>query len=225
MHPAIRRIRAFLYRDFAPATMAILILEIAAFIIVAVGRLQHLLVLDLERLGQRPWALLTYPLVLGPVGVSGMLALLFSGLWLWYIGGSMERTWGTTRFVASWVLLVVISGAGVLAGAGLSRSAIQVYGMSLPLSALTVSWGTFYPTREVLFFGFFPMKAQWIAIISAAFVFATYASLGWLAGPLSLLGSGAGWLIVHFFPGRGPRRSSPGTGRVRPSSGRLKRIK
>ena len=88
------QVRRFLNKGFTPVTNWLIFLSIIFFVGLNLLRLVGLDLIELFRFSTsrfylHPWTLLTYPLVnLDPRD------LLFTLLWLWFVGGSLERSWG-----------------------------------------------------------------------------------------------------------------------------------
>lgn len=194
-----RRWRSFMYRDFAPATKVVLGLELAAFLFSALSGIEHLMGLDVQRALVRPWSFLTYSLLNGSV-----LSVLFGGLWWWFIGSSMERTWGTRRFVMNWLIITAVTGASLWLGASLRGIPLFVAGWYLPMTGLTVAWGVTYANHEVSLYGIIPIKGQWLAWLGLAVTFFSYVAVDLVLGVFSLASGAAGYLLTG--SGRGPRR-------------------
>ncbi len=120
---------------------------------------------------QMPWTLLTYPLAYPP---TAFVSVLFIGLWLYSMGGSVESELGSWKFVSFWLVMTLLGAlmlwlGSVLTGVGGMSSAL--YGAFMPVAAVTVAWGTRNPHTTVLVMFVLPLKGMWIAWISAALVF------------------------------------------------------
>jgi membrane associated rhomboid family serine protease len=204
--------RRFLYRDYIPITKGIVVLCVALFAarhLLLLFRLDlySFLRLDSFRWLLRPWTLLTYPLV-----NSDLLSLIFGLLWVWYIGGSLERSWSGQTYGFFLGLATGVTGlAFILVSMVVGRvgmGAFQVSmvfarigsaGLWLPLTGLTWAWAKHYPDRELLFWGLFPIKAQWLAWLQAALMFYRYFyNLGFALAAISSIA------VVYLFSGRGP---------------------
>lgn len=212
-----RRVREFLFSDFAPAAKVILVLQLALFVVSLFSRFENALVLDSFRFFRQPWTVVTWWLV-----NDGVIDLLFAALWWWFIAGSMERTWGTRRFVIAWIVIVISTGAGLLLGSALSRTSFEITRWFPAIAGLTVSWAMTHAGQEVMLYGLFAVKSRWLAWLSAGLMVVSYAAIHPLAGLLSLSGCGAGYLLARAW--RGPRRNRPRRPRGRLPS-RLRRVK
>jgi membrane associated rhomboid family serine protease len=115
----------------------------------------------------RPWTFFTYPFCFGP---GEILAVIFSCLWLWGVGGIVEREEGSARFAAIWLIASVLSALGIWFGSAILNQPTTLYSPWTPLAALTVIWGTRHPNDPVRFMFVLCITARWVAWISAALV-------------------------------------------------------
>jgi len=192
------RIRTFLFSGFNPAVKLILIIHAVLFLINAIWRTGFGLAFEPHRLFQKPWTLFTYPLL-----NTSFVNMLLSGLWWWFMGSAMERFWGSKRFTAAWIALVVASALGIWLGFLLSGNYQAVLGgWYLPLAALTVAWSVTHQGQGVMLYGLVPVKSQWLAWISVAGVFLGYVGLNFFLALCALIGCGTGYLLGLIWPGR-----------------------
>lgn len=134
---------------------------------------------------QRPWSFLTYPFAYSP---GAFLSVLFICLWLFSMGGSVEREMGTLKFCVFWVVMTVLGALFLLIGAKLTGFQGALYGAFMPTAAVTVAWGTRYPETTIMVMFVIPLKGKWIAWIAAGLLFfGTTAQLAvFAAAPLLL---------------------------------------
>lgn len=191
------RIRTFLFSGFNPAVKFILIIHAVFFLINAIWRTGFGLAFEPHKLFQRPWTLLTYPLL-----NIGFVNMLLSGFWWWFMGSAMERFWGSKRFITAWIALVAASALGIWLGFLISGSYQIIFGWYLPLAALTVAWSVTHKGQGVMLYGLLPVRSQWLAWISVAGVFFSYVSTNFFLALFALIGCGAGYLLGLIWPGR-----------------------
>jgi membrane associated rhomboid family serine protease len=156
----------------APVTLALVAALIAAFVLmwtgVATAAIASFAFFPQIALS-RPWTFLTYEFV---VGAAGPVGLLFSCLWLWSIGGSIERDLGRVKYLAVWFIFSALSALAVWAGSFAFHGIGAVLAGPWPsLAALTVLWGTRNPNVSILFMFVIPITGKWLAWISAAMLF------------------------------------------------------
>jgi membrane associated rhomboid family serine protease len=153
---------------------------------------------------QVPWTFLTYPLV-----TYDLFNLLFSGYWLWVVGGSLERAWSTRRFLQFFFGITLIESLGLWLGS-LLLSAIGVpsgailTGLWLPLAALTVAWCLLNPDQIVLFGFILPIKSRYLMWGTFAFTYFGFA-FSYPVGPwlafFALAGPAAAYLYSQWHSG------------------------
>jgi len=148
------------------------------------------LVLSVPGALERPWTLLTYPLV-----SLGIINMLFYGLWLYFIGSALERAWGTFNYAIFFVVVSVVSGISMEIGALLTHSMLFIDSW-LPLAGVTLAFCLLMP-EETIFLLFFPIKAKWLGWLEMVILFFTYAGHSPLLGLFALAGCGVAWIWVN----------------------------
>ena len=106
------------------------------------------------------WQLVTYLFLHGTP-----THLVLNMLSLWMIGGPVESSWGTRRFVGFYL------GTGAFAGLCTLAQSSPTMGASGALIAVLVAFAMLYPEATVLFFGIFPLKAPAMAGLLVAMDF------------------------------------------------------
>lgn len=115
-----------------------------------------------------PWGFLTYPFAY-PMG--SILSALFGILWLVGVGGSVERELGRNRFFAFWLVMTLLGSIMVWIGSMLMNKPGVLFTAWMPISAVTVAWGTRNPNAQVTFMFVLPLTGKWMAWLSAILVF------------------------------------------------------
>ena len=197
------RIKRFINEGAIPFTKSILVLSGVIFGLALVFdslklfNINSLLALVPVNLPEFFWTFLTYPLV-NPS--YDFLTLIFSCLWLWFVGGSLERTWGTRMYGFFFILVTLVTGAAMALAAIITRrSGLHITGLWLPLVGITWAWAAVYPEREVMIWGIFPIKAFWLAWIDAGLTFFSYLRVNILLA----LASVSGIILVYLFGNTG----------------------
>lgn len=116
----------------------------------------------------RPWTFATFPYAYGP---RDLVAVLFLCLWLWGIGMSVERELGTPRFVGFWFTMTILGALCLWIGSKITGQIQPLTGAFMPVSAVTVAWGTRNPTAEVRLMFVLPILGKWLAWLSVILVF------------------------------------------------------
>lgn len=183
-----------------PGTNFIIIANVVTFILIFLRlfpiALVELLTSTTFEAWHSPWTFFTYPLVFFPEGALSFINLVFSVLWLFFVGGMLERAWGTRRFLFVFFIFSAISAVLLSIGGlflGINVGIGQLY---TPLVALTVIWALLDPTATVLFF-FFPMQLRWLALLVVAMSFFDYGQSSPLLGVFSLGGPAAAYLYMN----------------------------
>ncbi len=138
------------------------------------------------------WTLVTSPLL-----EPEPLTLLFHGLILWMFVPTIERWWGTKRFLR---FAAYTSLAGTVAGtaaAALLPGDGAIAGLSPFVFASIVAFGVLYSDRHVQFFGVLPMTGKQLMIGIVAFN-ALFVVLGrqWALGAAYAAAMALAWLMV-----------------------------
>jgi len=206
----LRRLRALLWESPEPVTRTIIAISLFTFLSYFI--LGFLLRagnpwgwLDYSTLApwREPWTFLTYPLF-----TRDPLTLIFASYWLWIVGGTLERSWGSRAFlrlflsvtlatsVSLWIgsLFLSVIGPGVVGSVHALLS-----GMWLPLAGLTVAWCLINPEQIVLLGFVLPIKGRhllWVTVALTYFLFAIGFGAPWLAF-FSLAGVGVSYVYTR----------------------------
>ena len=133
------------------------------------------------------WRLITFVFAPLPVGGESMLAQTIFGrtflfalttFFYYWIGTSLERQWGTTRFTVFYglgVLFNIIVGIVIYlslpsqatgAQFGLYIETANMYYVNM---SLFFSFATLFPDMQVNLYGIIPLKVKWLALIDLVF--------------------------------------------------------
>ena len=139
------------------------------------------------------WTLVTSPLLKGE-----LFSLIFHGLILWMFVPTIERWWGTKRFLkfAMWTSLAATS-AGTIAGLVVPGDA-AIAGLDPFIYASIVAFGMLYADQKVQFFGVLPMTGKQLMIGIVAFV-TLFVVLGqeWALGASYGASMGLAWILTN----------------------------
>jgi len=175
----------------APLTLALIVSISVLFLLNAFGlHLSSWLYYRAPAGLKQPWRLLTYPLV-----ATDILGLLFYGLMLWWVGASLERSWGTRFYATFFAAMTVITAVGMTLGALLFHEPV-VIGYYLPMSALFFAWCCLNPGQEIRIYGIIPVLAKWMAVGEVLIIFFTHSGVHPLMGVFALMGCGAAFAWV-----------------------------
>jgi len=220
----------WLFKDRIPVTKALIVVNAATFFAVtlfALGSLVDYTECATNTVQRMPWTLVVYPLI----GSGGVIAVLFSCYWLWFAGGGLERSWGSTKFAAFFLSMSAISAAGVLLGGWLVGQmtgllpVVGVTGLLLPLAGATIAFAMMNPEQEILFFLIVPMKLKYLALLDVALVLLGFGRPYILIGILALLGCAYSyWYVKGARFEWSPRARRDNVTRVRPRRSLLGRL-
>jgi membrane associated rhomboid family serine protease len=118
-------------------------------------------------LKEQPWSLFTFPFV-----HRNPLGLLFTLLTLFFFGGSLEDRWGGRGFLK----FCAASAAGsallaVLLAVGARMAMVPVSGFTGVIYGLLLALALLWPDMEISIWGIIPVKAKWLALVSAVIGF------------------------------------------------------
>ena len=153
------------------------------------------------------WRLFTFILIplnrFNPSRPFTLLWFVMSTFFYYWLGTSLERQWGTTRFNVFYFLGVVLNLIlGFVLNVGVSMYYVNM--------SLFFSFATLYPDMQVLLYGILPLKVKWLAWFDVAlFGYDIVSNLLSRAWAWALLPVVAILNYLIFFWDAGPR---PGTG-------------
>jgi hypothetical protein len=131
---------------------------------------QSTLLFDLSFLSDsvatRPWTLLSYPLA----PIHGLIGTIFTVLWMWSVGGQVERDVHPTRYGVMLLAVTLLGSLFLWAGSLITGVSSYLQGFVLILPAVTIAWGTRYPTACVKLWCIIPIQARWVAWLSLLIV-------------------------------------------------------
>lgn len=147
---------------------------------------------------QRPWSVLTYPLAYsGLGGPFALLCFIFLIIWVFWIGGFLERDAGIGKAALFWTGMTVLPALLLGLGMRLSGEGTFVFGPFLPVSAVSVYWGVRNKEAVVMLWGILPLKGIYIAALAVAGTFFVWASPVWWLGFFAVAHTGLAWWIAQ----------------------------
>ena len=141
------------------------------------------------------WQIVTYAFLHGDI-----MHLFLNLLMLLFIGGEIESSWGTKRFVKYYFFCSTVAGFAYLI-----MQAVFFGGMNVPMVGasgaiygLLMAYGLIFGERVLLFMMLFPMKAKHFIWILAGIEFMTtlFSPMGGLSSVAHLAGMGAGFVYL-----------------------------
>ena len=141
----------------------------------------------------RPWTLLTYPFASLGNG-SDLIWFLLSLLWVWFMGGAIERELGAQRFIATFFAFTLLGALAMLLGRALLGTGPALLGPMIPASALTMIWAARNPEQSILLMMVIPLKGKYLAILTVVLVIFPLGASNPLLGVIAALPLGLAWL-------------------------------
>ncbi|MFI5386349.1 MAG: rhomboid family intramembrane serine protease [Fimbriimonadales bacterium] len=176
-------IGGYMRRSGAPATWALIGAALGIFVIswLMLGKLYEPLSFALD--WSRPWGLLTYSFANFGNGM-GLFWFLLELYWLFWVGTSTEIDLGRTRYLVFFFASAVVAALFIWLGMVIVHpgATAALGGLELPISALTVAWGTRHKHENILLMAIIPIPGWILAWLTVALVIFGYGSA--FAAPL-----------------------------------------
>lgn len=169
LNDAIDRFCAMHPRLGIPYLMRYIVAANAAIYIITMfdrsGLLLQTLAMDASALlhGQL-WRIITFIFI--PTGSSPISVMLSLFFYFW-LGESMERIWGSTKFTVYYVGGMLLNVLASLLALLLDGFAVPLYGAGYVNAALFFAYTLTYPETIVRLFYIIPIKMKWLAIVEA----------------------------------------------------------
>ena len=122
------------------------------------------------------WQPLTFPFVHG----ANFLYLLTDGMVLYFFGSSLERAWGSGKFVFFFFATGIVPGAVLMALSPWFPGG-AFFGMVGSLVSIVVAFAAMNPYATVLLI-IFPLQARWLGVLAVAFEL--FGRTGLYGGPI-----------------------------------------
>lgn len=187
-----------------PVTQALLLINVAAFLLDALTGNWFVVLFALWPLGDRflPWQVFTYAFLHGSIG-----HLFFNMLGLWIFGAELERLWGPKRFIQFYVASVLAAAATQLVFTAILGSPYPTVGASGGLFGLLLAFGMLFPNRTIMpLFPPIPMKAKYFVAIYGGLelLFGVSGTASGVAHFAHLGGMLGGFLMLRYWRGQPP---------------------
>lgn len=105
------------------------------------------------------WRIFTY--ILFPT--SSGLWLLISCMFYYWLGGSLERIWGSAKFTIYYFSGALLTALGTILVYFIDGIPLQIYGADYVNSAMFFAYALYFGDAMVRIFFFFPIKMKWVA--------------------------------------------------------------
>jgi len=205
---AYNHVQRFFNQGSCPATRALLAANAATFLLFffAQGRGPwDRFVFRPDQLLAQPWTVLTYALI----SIGDFVNVFFSGLILYWFGGSLERTWGPPRYVRFVAAATMVSALGFGLGYQVVDVPVPLVGLWLPVAAVTLAWCLLHPESFIYLWFVIPVKGKWLMWFELGALFFRYGFVHPLLGLFALAGCGYAYLSVRGWAWWRPARPAP----------------
>jgi membrane associated rhomboid family serine protease len=155
------------------------------------------------------WQMITFPFV-----HNSVFSLLFDAIVIFFFGGSLERAWGSARFVAFFFMCGIVAGLTVLGLTFLGMPPGFFIGMTGHFVGLGVAFGALNPYARIYIYFVLPVEGRWLGVISIFLeLFVNYGSYGSPINAVIAIGVSAlfAWTFTRGFS-FGPRGGGGGAG-------------
>lgn len=109
------------------------------------------------------WRPFTFPFT----HTTSLWYLLGDGMVLYFFGGSLERAWGSARFLFFFFASGILPGLVILALSPAAGGA-EFFGLIGSAMSMVVAFAAMNPYATVLLY-FFPLQARWLGVLAVAF--------------------------------------------------------
>lgn len=142
----------------------------------------------------RPWTVLTWPLV----SDGDLFGLLFGSLWMYWIGSSLERAWGTRAFAGFLAATTVLTALTTWIGSLVLGAPAVLLGLYLASTAPTVAWCLINRRETIVIYFVVPVPAPILGWLTMGFTWYAVSRSGGhpLLGLFALSGAAAAWWWV-----------------------------
>ncbi len=112
------------------------------------------------------WRIVTFVLI---PDAGGVFSLLISCYFYYWIGGTLERQWGTAKFTCYYLGGMLLTLLGTVIVSLITRVSIPLVGASYVNFAMFLAFAALWPDAQVLLFFIIPIRIKYLAYIDLAF--------------------------------------------------------
>ncbi len=157
----------FLFKAGCPATIIIIALNVISFFSINTLRDNdpfHFLIFKTPEWLQHIWTPFTWFLV----GAGHPINVLFAGFWMFWVGGSLERSWGTKTFLGFFLFASALMAITCWLGMLVTGIPLLFAGLSFALAAPTIAWCMLNPGETIRLYAIIPIPSRllaWLTVI------------------------------------------------------------
>ena len=110
------------------------------------------------------WRIVTY----GLIPTSGGIWLIVSLFFYYWLGETLERLWGSTKFTVYYASGLLLTALAAIAAYFIDGLSYPLYGAGYVNTALFMAYALTFPDAMVRLYFLIPIKMKWLAILEAA---------------------------------------------------------
>lgn len=110
------------------------------------------------------WRIVTYVLIPTSDGIWLLVSLFF----YYWLGETLERLWGSTRFTVYYTSGMLLTALAAVLAYFIDGISVPLYGANYVNTALFMAYALTYPDAGVRLYFVIPVKMKWLAILEAA---------------------------------------------------------
>jgi hypothetical protein len=180
-----------------PVTFGIIGVWIVSFLtsFVTQGRFDEFLACQIDHTKLFPlYSPFTYAFLIS----DDFLEIIFAGIGLWWIGGSLERSWGAQRYAIAVAVATIIWPVCVYLSSALVNAQVHLDGPWYMITSLFIAWATLNPQMSVSFWGLFRIPAwAFAAFYSGVICFVVLGMQNRFVGLFGLIPCALSWWYVR----------------------------
>ena len=180
------KINYWFFKDKIPVTKSIIIINLILTVITPLFKLAvlwNLLSFSSDTAINYPWTAFTYPII----SSFNPISVLFGFLWMWIAGGSLERSWGSMKFLGYFLVVSGITALALHVGWLITKQPASLAGLWMPLACITVTFAMLNPEEYVNIWGIIPIKLKYLALMDTIIVLVVFGSQNLILGVLALI--------------------------------------
>jgi len=128
-------------------------------------------------------------------------ALIVNLVTLWFFGATLERWWGSKRFVTFFIVTGIVGMVAAML-VGTIWPTLIIGGSGGATMAMMIAFIVLFPNHLVFFYGVMPLKAKWLGLLLAAFVLIGIVVAGDYLSLALQFGGALGGLLFLYNPRR-----------------------
>lgn len=133
------------------------------------GTLDFLTLNAAEVLRGEIWRIVTYVLLPTEYGLYNGIFLIISLMFYYWLGTTLERLWGSTKFTFYYVSGVLLTALGAILAYLIDGISVSIAGASYVNMAMFFAYALSFPDAMVRIYFLIPIKMKWLAALDAVY--------------------------------------------------------